>query len=242
MPRPSLTAIVGDTRKPLLTGTRAEGEKLGWLETIPAGDTADRNESFLGVPILSGGKPIGGIAIESYKQHAFDQDDLRLLQTLAGAMSVALQNAQSFKAEQERVAELAIINSVQEGLASKLDIQDIYDLVGDKLYEIFKPEILYIAIYHPETNRTSYPYTIGRGEKVNLPETELGGFTGEAIRKRKTIVVNEDIERREAEVGSYNMSEGPDPQSMVYIPIVAGDDVLGVVSLQSYERGYVFPE
>ena len=34
----------------------------------------------------------------------------------------------------QRVAELAIINSVQEGLASKLDIQGIYDLVGDKLY------------------------------------------------------------------------------------------------------------
>jgi hypothetical protein len=49
----------------------------------------------------------------------------------------------------QREDELAILNSVQEGLASKLDLQGIYDLVGDKLYEIFKPDILYIAIYHP---------------------------------------------------------------------------------------------
>ena len=34
---------------------------------------------------------------------------------------------------EQRAAELAIINSVQQGLAAKLDMQAIYDLVGDKL-------------------------------------------------------------------------------------------------------------
>ena len=143
----------------------------------------------------------------------------------------------------QREDELAIINSVQEGLASKLDIQGIYDLVGDKLYEIFKPDILYIAIYHPEKNSTSFPYDMVRGEKnFILPELELGGFSGEAIRKRQTIVLNEDIQRRSAEVNSYTMAGDEDPESMVYVPIIAGENVLGVVSLQSYERGHVFPE
>ena len=54
-------------------------------------------------------------------------------------MSVALENARLFdetqrllKETEQRAAELAIINSVQEGLASRLDMQAIYDLVGDK--------------------------------------------------------------------------------------------------------------
>ena len=49
-------------------------------------------------------------------------------------MSVALENARLFDETQrllkdtdERAAELAIINSVQEGLASKLEMQAIYD-------------------------------------------------------------------------------------------------------------------
>ena len=41
----------------------------------------------------------------------------------------------------QRAAELAIINSVQEGLASKLDMQGIYDLVGDKIREIFDAQV-----------------------------------------------------------------------------------------------------
>ena len=64
--------------------------------------------------------------------------------TLAGSLSVALENARLFdetkrqKAEaDERAAELAIINSVQEGLAENLDMQAMYDLVGDKIQETF---------------------------------------------------------------------------------------------------------
>ena len=69
---------------------------------------------------------------------------MRLLTTLTNSMSVALENARLFdetqrllKETEQRAAELAIINSVQEGLASKLDMQAIYDLVGDKVWEVF---------------------------------------------------------------------------------------------------------
>jgi Signal transduction histidine kinase len=163
---------------------------------------------------------------------------------VAGKRKTTSVDIHSLKEElAQRNAELAIINSVQEGLASKLDIQGIYDLVGDKLYEIFRPDILYIALYHPEKNNTSFPYGSIHGRKnITLPEKEIGGFSGEAILKRQTIILNEDIQRRSAEVNSYTMAGDEEPQSMVYVPIIAGENVLGVVSLQSYELGHVFPE
>src|SRR5260221_9967487 len=99
------------------------------------------------MPIIVNEKVLGVVAIASYKQNAFSENDLRLLQTLSANMGVAIENARLFEAEQERVAELAIINSVQEGLASKLDIQEIYNLVGDKISEIFKADTTYIHSY-----------------------------------------------------------------------------------------------
>ncbi len=78
------------------------------------------------------------------REHAFSESDVRLLQTLANSMSVALENARLFdetqrllKETEQRNAELAIINSVQAALAAKLDIQGIYDSVGDKIRDIF---------------------------------------------------------------------------------------------------------
>ena len=81
---------------------------------------------------------------------------MRLLTTLASSLSVALENARLFDETQrlltetnERAAELAIINSVQEGLAAKLDMQAMYDLVGDKIQEIFDAQVVDIGISTP---------------------------------------------------------------------------------------------
>jgi GAF domain-containing protein len=61
------------------------------------------------------------------REDAFSESDMRLLETLANSMSVALDNTRLFEETQRRNEELAIIKSVQDGLASKLDIQSIYD-------------------------------------------------------------------------------------------------------------------
>ena len=66
------------------------------------------------------------------RENAFSESDIRLLETLANSMSVVLldETQHLFKAEQERVAELQIINSIQQGLASKLNFRSIVDLIG----------------------------------------------------------------------------------------------------------------
>ena len=52
-----------------------------------------------------------------------------------------------------------IINSVQEALASKLDMQAIYDLVGDKIREIFNAQMVDIRTYDPPTDLTALSAT-----------------------------------------------------------------------------------
>jgi GAF domain-containing protein len=85
---------------------------------------------------MQGKEFMGVIALENVdRENAFSESDLRLLTTLTNSMSVALENARLFdetqrllKETEERNAELAVINSVQQGLASKLEFQAIIDL------------------------------------------------------------------------------------------------------------------
>ena len=98
---------------------------------------------------------------------------MRLLTTLASSLSVALENARLFDETQrlltetnERAAELAIINSVQEGLAAKLDMQSMYDLVGDKIQEIFDAQVVDIGLFDLDAGLISYPYAIERGRPL----------------------------------------------------------------------------
>ena len=43
-------------------------------------------------------------------------------------------------------AELAIINGIQQGLAAELDMQAMYDLVGDEIQEIFDAQVVDIGV------------------------------------------------------------------------------------------------
>ena len=117
---------------------------------------------------MHGGEVTGVVSIQVTNTYAFGENDLRLLTTLANAMSVALQNAKSFEAEQERVAELAIINSVQAALAAELNIQGIYEAVSDQIRDIFQDTDMSIRIYDPKTNRMIYPYSYEQGKRITI--------------------------------------------------------------------------
>ena len=87
------------------------------------------------------------------REHAFSEADVRLLTTLAGSLSVALENARLFDETRQRNAELALINAVQRGLAEKLEMQAMYDLVGDRLQEIFDAQVVDIGILDRDDGR-----------------------------------------------------------------------------------------
>ena len=115
------------------------------------------------------------IDVQSYTQNAFTESNLRLLQTLASSMGTALENARLFaeterlfKAGQERVAELQIINEVQQGLAAELDFQSIIDLVGDKLREVLQTGNLGIRWYDEKANLIHYMYEYEHSERLVL--------------------------------------------------------------------------
>src|SRR5438874_7793963 len=107
------------------------------------------------VPLVAGEQARGLISLADVeREHAFSVSDVRLLQTLANSMSVALENARLFdetqrllKETEQRNAELAVINSIQQGMSSKLDFQAIIDLVGDKLRDVFQTPELAITWY-----------------------------------------------------------------------------------------------
>src|SRR5436309_6015167 len=141
--------------------------------TLPG--TADE-KSAVYVPLVSGDQARGLISlIDTKREHAFSDAEVRLLPTLANSMSVALENARLFdetqrllKETEQRNAELAIINSVQAALAAELNIQGIYDAVGDKIREIFSNRDMGIRVYDPKTNLVHYPYMYENGKRITV--------------------------------------------------------------------------
>jgi len=245
-PRPSLGIKVLDSRKPLLIGTKQEGRKLGSLLMPKKGEIEDKNESYLGVPILSGDKPIGMIAVQSYQRNAYKQNDLRLLETLANSMSVALENARLFdetqhllKETEERNAELAVINSVQAALAAELDMQGIYDAVGDKIYEIFDAQAVLIASVDLEKRINIPHYIREKGERL-FPSTFPISHFGEYLLENPEPLRIDTLEQF-AEMGSTTIEgTGDKAKSGLFVMLTIGGTIKWGISLQNFDREYAF--
>ena len=155
--------------------------------TIPGRQT---HQSFAGVPILAGEQVIGVITLESLEENAFPESSVRLLTTLASNLGVALQNARLFDETKrllaetrQRAQELGTISAVGEMLGGKLDMQGIYDMVGDKLREIFDAQVVTIIDYDSESNLCHWPYALEKGERLTIPPSEPVGFSGHILRR-----------------------------------------------------------
>ena len=127
------------------------------------------------------------ISLQNFdREHAFSESDQRLLKTLAGSLSVALENARLVHETRQRNAELALINSVQDALAGELELQAIYDAVGDKIQEIFDAQVVAIAIYDEPTGLMHYPYTIERGERLQTRSRSAGSASRSTCWRRES--------------------------------------------------------
>ena len=108
-------------------------------------------------------------------EYAFSESDVRLLGTLINSMSVAIENARLFNettrllAETEqRNAELAVINSVQDGLVREMDMAAIYQLVGEKICDVLNTQTMIIRTFDHDTGLEYWQYAIEKGDRIDV--------------------------------------------------------------------------
>jgi signal transduction histidine kinase/CheY-like chemotaxis protein/putative methionine-R-sulfoxide reductase with GAF domain len=247
---PGLTSEVITSGQSLRIGTSAEAVERGAIYLGLTEDQESTKDSWLGAPILAADRVLGLVSLDRADPHAFSAADERLLSTLASSMGVALENARLFGETKrllteadERAAELAIVNSVQEGLVQNLDMQAMYDLVGDKIREIFDAQVVDIGIIDYEAGVVRYPYTIERGERFPDDPTPIydSPLMTELLRERGPLLWN-DMPAWQAENDQVPIIQGEPSLSVLIAPLMAGGEVRGRISLQNLDRTNAFTD
>jgi len=243
-----LTSKVISSRKPLLIGTLEDQIDNGCIFDENLGE-ADATESYLGIPILFGENVLGVVSVQSYIKNAFDENNVRLLTTLSTNMGVALQNAKLFeetnrllKETEQRTAELAVINSVQEGLARELDIQVIYDMVGSKIRDLFDAQVVIIASLDHKNGVEHFQYHIEKGVRSIPDSRPFDKLRQHLIKHKQTIHLKESTEEIRAKFGLKVVPGTEMPKSLLFVPLVVGDKISSYVSLQNVDRENAFSD
>ena len=225
--------------------------KVG-LRHGPAGAQAADQRSCLAAPLVVQREVLGCLYADI--EGAFgrfqvaDRDLLGQLARQAAAALTALrahaglqrQAAERNAALEQRSNQLAIIDSIQQGMAAALSFQAIVDLVGDKLREVFKTGDIGIRWRNEQTDTVDYLYEYEHGVRIHpashpaRPDSPVL----KAFERREPLVINTRAETQALGIG---VLPGTDPSlSCVFVPIIGGDRLLGAIAMENYEREHAF--
>lgn len=243
-----LASLVIDSRQPLhlhgdedIDATHAPG----WAIPSP-GAKADLNQSYLGVPIPAGEEVVGVLSVQSYQPHAYDENDVRLLATLAANVGVALENARLFRETtrlleetSQRHSELAVVNSVSQAINAQLDLDPLIDLVGEQIRHLFAADIAYVALADPQSGIIYFPYEYEVGRQSSGLSIPLGqGLTSTILTSGQPLLINGGLGQWRTEMGIEAI--GVEARSYLGVPIMNGPQAIGVISVQSTTQEGVF--
>src|SRR5262249_36340780 len=134
---------------------------------------------------------------------------------------------------EQRNSELAAINNIQQSLAAQLDTQAIVELVGQKIAQIFDADVVFIALHDRAAGLIRVPYYFEAGEREYPEPIEPGrGLTSVVVQSRRPLLLDTFEQQRALSV----LSDGRPAESWLGVPILVGEDTLGVVSVQNYRE------
>lgn len=221
--------------------------KLHASQTGSNGDGVNQGEnhvrgSTVRVPIQLRGEVIGEIELEQDgAESALGEDEMGLVTHIAENIGLALDNARLFSETQRRVTELDALNSITQFATTELDLDSLLNIIGDQLCAIFRVQNAYIALYDRTSQMISLPYFFSDNQRATPEPMPYGaGITSHIIRTREPLVINSDSERRMAELGARVF--GNPAQTYLGVPIILGEDVTGVISIQSTTRERAFDD
>ncbi len=215
-------------REPLVVNTAAQAAAVP--TSLIAG--TDLSLSAVLVPIVTGDRRLGTIQVEDFeRENAFGDSEIRLLQTVASSMGVALENARLFDETQHRAAELDTVNAVSQQVSGKLELGPLIALVGEQVRAVFKADVAYVALLDRAAGTIDFAYQYGeKNESLRYGE----GLTSRIIDSGEALILNTDVSQRSQDLGAR--LSGKETLSYLGVPIFVAGRCEGVISVQSTER------
>jgi len=197
--------------------------------------------AYVGLPLLAGDELIGTLVLVHDQAGAFDEEDLRLLEALAGQAAAAIRNARLYEEVTRRHRELAALYAVAEVANRSLDLDMLLQHALDRVIEVTHAQGGGIRLLDPRTNEAVL--TAHRG----LPEAY--------IREAGRFQLSQEIVGWVARTGEPTLSDDmwTDPRvsprvrvllrkvghrSLAQVPLRAQERVVGTLGVVARAPGF----
>ena len=213
--------------------------------------------SSLWVPLKEGGVAGGALGIKCSRPYSYEDSTAAFLELVSDEVALALRNARSYEAIEDQRRRLEVVNSVGRRLASSLDRWSIMRTLREELAAnlTFDGFILAAITQTPEGPvAEGYQYVAGVEEVVPPVALAVTGPSREAYETGKPVLVRKSpwartFEGKELEREVWTVAQGAAvfvsgppsdkgrvSRSFVWVPVLSGDRITAMLSLQSYSE------
>jgi signal transduction histidine kinase/CheY-like chemotaxis protein len=151
------------------------------------------------------------------------------------------------RAESEGKKNIELLSEIGREITGSLDFETIFDRLYDHVNELADADVFGLGLYRADLQAIEYRLAIENGKRY-APYTRDARDPDQlpvwCIEHRQPVFINDlrseygkylkryDEQRRTLEDGSMSR----EPQSVIYLPLVAKEHVLGIITIQSFEK------
>ena len=155
---------------------------------------------------------------------------------IAATLGIARDITERKRAEQMQLVLYNIANAVN----TTRDLNELFKSIQEELGTIVDTTNFYIALYDKENDTISFPYHVDEKDTyTSFPARKT--LTSYVIKKAKPLLATEKIKEKLVQAGEVETIGAPS-KVWLGVPLKTGEEVIGVVAVQSYTDASVYTE
>lgn len=232
-------------------------EYRNWMDEkiILAGD---HTESIIYVPFEIPGGIQGVITVQSPKKKTYSHHHLNMLRSLSIYMGISIRNAQLYANLENTITErtreivvqkdaieksyrmTALLSDVGKQLTSSTDFNSIFLSLHKNVSKLMDAECFGVRLYRKEKGRIEYKFEIESGvvdeEPFSVSIEDDNNYSVICVKNNQVILINDNLNEYHHYTKEIIVPAGDMPHSLIFYPMTIGQNVIGLITVQSFQR------
>ena len=211
----------------------SKDSRFKFFQTLPE----DRYEAFLSVPIIAPSDRVTGVInVQHRRSHRHSEAERTLLSIIGHQVGGAIENARLYQETERRTQQLSTLAAVGQVIASGHYLDEMLQLIVRMITEMMLARVVSIMLVDKRKNELVLKAAKCSSEEYwQHPNLKIGNSLISSVVKRKEPLIVRDVTREPA-YRYPDLAKREGVRSLVSVPMIAKDHVIGVINVYSAEE------
>jgi serine phosphatase RsbU (regulator of sigma subunit) len=230
---------------------------------LPPLVTGQRPAAILYLPVYSKRKVLGVVTVQSFQKNVYTKYHVDILRNLAVYIGIALENASLYQNLENQVQartteviqqkeeleasheqlertlrNLQLLNEIGLDITAELSTERIIEKIYHNVNNLMDAEAFAIGLVDPARTKIEFRGGVEHGQQlpvfIHRLSDELRFSVWSVNHRREVFINNYAAEYRNYIAEMPAPVAGENPTSLIYLPLIGKDKVIGVITVQSF--------